>query len=133
MIATNNYAKNKLVLSPSHEHDWELLQDFTETTKYGEITVPKGYITDLASSPRFTWSFVPPFGRYSQAAVIHDWLCSNPSNPNYVNRHKVFYELMLKYKTKPFKANVMYYAVKVYGWYWDCKYKLGNYKNKGDK
>ena len=41
----------------------------TKTTS--TITVPKGYITDLASVPRICWSFIAPFD-VARAAVIHD-------------------------------------------------------------
>ena len=41
----------------------------TKTTS--TITVPKGYITDLASFPRICWSFIAPFD-VARAAVIHD-------------------------------------------------------------
>ena len=38
-----------------------------------EITVPAGYITDLASVPRICWAFIAPFD-VARAAVIHDIL-----------------------------------------------------------
>ena len=41
----------------------------TKTTN--TITVPKGYITDLASVPRICWSFIAPFD-VARAAVVHD-------------------------------------------------------------
>ena len=56
----------------SHE-DREMLVEcgvqVTKTTR--TITVPKGYITDLASVPRFCWAFIAPFD-VARAAVIHD-------------------------------------------------------------
>ena len=39
------------------------------------ITVPKGFITDFASTPRLIWSILPPFGKYAKSAVLHDFLC----------------------------------------------------------
>lgn len=39
------------------------------------VTVPKGYITDGASVPRPLWSIIPPWGKYGQAAILHDYLC----------------------------------------------------------
>jgi hypothetical protein len=40
-----------------------------------EIVVPRGFVTDFASIPRSLWSFgLSPHGRYSRAAVIHDYL-----------------------------------------------------------
>ena len=41
----------------------------TKTT--GTVTVPKGYITDLASVPRVCWAFIAPFD-VARAAVVHD-------------------------------------------------------------
>tara|TARA_Y100001970_G_scaffold284437_1_gene401808 strand:+ start:1919 stop:2398 length:480 start_codon:yes stop_codon:yes gene_type:complete len=41
------------------------------TKSTSRITVPKGYITDLASVPRICWSFIAPFD-VARAAVVHD-------------------------------------------------------------
>lgn len=38
------------------------------------IEVPKGFMTDGASVPRFLWAVLPTWGSYSRAAVIHDYL-----------------------------------------------------------
>jgi hypothetical protein len=40
------------------------------------IEVPQGFVTDGASVPRVFWSVLPPWGRYSRAAVLHDLLCA---------------------------------------------------------
>ncbi|EOK4349625.1 DUF1353 domain-containing protein [Escherichia coli] len=36
------------------------------------ISVPVGYVTDLASVPRILWSVFPPHGRYAKATIIHN-------------------------------------------------------------
>ena len=39
------------------------------------VTVPKGFVTDFASIPQALWSTgLSPNGRYSKAAVVHDYL-----------------------------------------------------------
>lgn len=43
------------------------------------ITVPKGFVTDLASVPRAFWPVFPPHGEYAKAAVVHDYLYRFPS------------------------------------------------------
>lgn len=103
--------KDKLILTPAGFKTWKLVEDFKATTKYGEVTVPKGFITDLASVPRILWFLLPPFGRYTQAAVAHDYLTFK----KHPDRHEVFYELMIKYKTYAWKAKIMYWAVKMFG------------------
>ena len=37
------------------------------------ITVPNGFMTDLASTPRALWAFVAPFD-VARAAIVHDLL-----------------------------------------------------------
>lgn len=44
----------------------------TKTEQY-IITIPKGYITDMASVPRACWAFIAPFD-VARAAVVHDIL-----------------------------------------------------------
>lgn len=39
-----------------------------------QITVPRGFVTDLASIPREFWTLLPPNARYSYPAIIHDYL-----------------------------------------------------------
>lgn len=52
-----------------------LLEDFKYIDPVlGELLVPKGTETDLASIPRLLWALYPPFGKYAFAAVIHDML-----------------------------------------------------------
>ena len=44
------------------EKDVKMLRDCTVSiTDTGKITVPAGYITDLASVPRAAWAFISPF------------------------------------------------------------------------
>jgi len=39
------------------------------------VAVPVGFVTDGASVPRPLWWLLPAWGRYSRAAVVHDFLC----------------------------------------------------------
>ena len=47
-----------------------------KVTKKGKVTVPKGFVTDMASVPRLCWAFIAPFD-VARAAVIHDLLYKN--------------------------------------------------------
>jgi hypothetical protein len=38
------------------------------------VEVPAGFVTDFASIPRVLWEILPPQGRYSSSAVMHDYL-----------------------------------------------------------
>ncbi|BAU94139.1 hypothetical protein MPPM_5534 (plasmid) [Methylorubrum populi] len=41
---------------------------------FATVTVPKGFVTDLASVPSGLWSVYPKTGRYAYAAIVHDYL-----------------------------------------------------------
>lgn len=41
------------------------------------ISVPAGFVTDLATVPCIFWSVMPPDGKYAKAAIIHDYLYDN--------------------------------------------------------
>jgi len=48
-------------------------QDPPLQRNYYKITVPEGFATDLASTPRIAWSLVAPWD-IARAAIIHDYL-----------------------------------------------------------
>ena len=60
---------------------WFLREPMTyeigNTNKY--IVIPKGFVTDFASSPIFVDIAVPKYGRYLIAAIVHDYLYWNQS------------------------------------------------------
>jgi hypothetical protein len=39
------------------------------------FVVPSGFYTDFASVPRLFRSLFPSIGKWTQAAVLHDWFC----------------------------------------------------------
>jgi hypothetical protein len=55
--------------------NWVLMQDLIfSSTILGQIIVPKGFISDFASTPQALWCDLPPTGKYTPAAVVHDFL-----------------------------------------------------------
>ncbi len=70
---------NVLVVSPYPDgKTWYLRGDFGyDVGAEGSgrtIIVPEGFTTDFASVPRPLWSIFPKWGKYGNAAVIHDYL-----------------------------------------------------------
>jgi hypothetical protein len=54
--------------------DWELLRILEYKGNRDLFEVPAGMKTDFASVPRvFVW-FLPRYGRYTKAAILHDYL-----------------------------------------------------------
>jgi hypothetical protein len=53
---------------------WELVAPLDYEGQQDSYAVPVGQTTDFASVPRiFAW-FIPPYGRYTKAAILHDYL-----------------------------------------------------------
>ena len=78
------------------------------------ITVPVGYTTDFASTPKVIQWLIPPTGQYGKAAVIHDYLYST----GLYSREKadeIFYEAMLVLGVPKWKAYSMFKAVRMFG------------------
>lgn len=54
---------------------WALTQPLIWTGTRGDtFVVPTGFVTDFATVPRFLHWEVSPYGAYTRAAVLHDWL-----------------------------------------------------------
>jgi hypothetical protein len=57
------------------DQNWETLRALEYHAKYRDFEVPVRSGTDFASVPRvFVW-FIPRYGRYTKAAILHDYLC----------------------------------------------------------
>jgi hypothetical protein len=54
---------------------WRVLKAFEYEAKHERYTVPVGEPTDFASVPRALVWFIPTYGRYTKAAILHDHLC----------------------------------------------------------
>lgn len=68
-----------LLVSPLADgKTWVLMRDFGYDVGYegsaDRIDVSIGFETDFASIPRLLWSVLPKWGKYGNAAVVHDWL-----------------------------------------------------------
>ncbi len=68
-----------LVVTPlSDGKTWVVLRDFGYDVgaegSGDRINVAIGFKTDFASIPRLFWIVLPKWGRYGNAAVVHDWL-----------------------------------------------------------
>lgn len=89
--------------------------------------VPAGYLTDGASVPRPFWWFIPPWGSYGQAAVLHDILSETRTLfkeeiPYDITRKEadvIFNSSLQAAEVNWFVRNLMYRFVRawsVFGW-----------------
>ena len=101
-----------------NSRQWALLEDLEyhvgseDSTEI--LTVPFGFITDFASSPKWTWWIVPPFGRYSPCAVIHDY-CYTKKLYSRKKCDDIFLEAMIVMDVPVWQRNLMYQSVRLFG------------------
>lgn len=93
-----------------------------------KIAVYAGFVTDFASVPRILWMIIPPWGRYSPAAVIHDflYLCGEINGQRITRAFAdwIFLTFMISLGVPKWKAYCMYFGVRLGGWiYWNKMHK----------
>lgn len=78
------------------------------------VEVEVGFMTDFASVPRPLWWFLPQWGKYGNAAVIHDW-CYWEQKRTRKDADDIFNEAMGVLEVPGWKKFLMYWAVKLGG------------------
>lgn len=129
MININN-VKDKLIegdliyLSPIYSDKGKFFvikKEIQFITTWGHIyIIPKGFITDLCTVPKWLWHIFPPFGNYLIAYIIHDFLYIGDRTG--LNRLLVDQEMLrwanVVHKNK-WDNKIRYAAVRIFGWlYW---------------
>ena len=111
---------------------FKLVYPFTQKhrIKRGEwviLEIPRGFVTDFASIPRLARLIIPKLGRHTKASVVHDYLYQyhnvnvhEADRTYYTYKRKVaddlFLEGMIDLGVRHWKANLMYYGVRAFGW-----------------
>lgn len=96
---------------------FRLLQSLSFTLGDKAIFIPEGYETDFASTPRLTWIFIPPVGRYSIPSIVHDFIYDNRIGTR-AEADLIFLEMMIKYNVPKLTAYIMYWGVRIGGKKW---------------
>lgn len=71
------FRHKELVVERLDERFWMLVDDLVYDGTTDTITVPAGHMTDFASVPRSLQWLAPSTGKYTLAAILHDYLCDN--------------------------------------------------------
>lgn len=97
---------------------WIILSDFGyEVGEEGSediVNVPIGFHTDFASIPRLFWAFLPRWGKYGNAAVIHDYLYWHQPRTRR-EADDIFLEGMEVLEVPKWKRKAIYFAVRWFG------------------
>ena len=101
---------------------WRLLADLHyESDIGGDIMVPDGFETDLASVPRLPLAYMLTGGKANAAAVVHDYLYASRQFPR-SKADAIFYEAIRASGHGWFTANLMWLGVRLGGGFaWGSK------------
>jgi hypothetical protein len=110
---------NMLIVSPYADgKTWYLRRTFAydvgEEGSDETIMVPQGFTTDFASIPRIFWTILPRWGKYGNAAVIHDFLYYQQKY-NRKEADTIFREAMGVLEVPVWQQFFIYWAVRGFG------------------
>jgi hypothetical protein len=88
--------------------------DIGEEGSGNSIEVPLGFMTDFASVPRPLWAILPIWGKYGNAAVIHDY-CYWDQSRSRLEADRIFREAMEVLQVPRCQIRILYYAVRLGG------------------
>lgn len=94
---------------------WKVLEEFTYSSIYGNITVPKDFLTDFASVPRIPVVFELVGDRGQADATVHDWLYQY-GNLSRKNADLVLRQALRDTNVGKVRSYLMYYGVRTFGW-----------------
>lgn len=99
---------------------WKIQQPITVELSNGKLlNVPKGFLYDMSTVPKFLWSFVRPFNDGLFGYLIHDVLYVQRASG--MTRAQADKEMLfwtnITNKNK-FDNYLRYYVVRLLGWLW---------------
>lgn len=108
---------NTPLLKPSQRFDFELSEPFNVQVNHTIYSVPKGFITDLASVPRVMWAcYSPNDTRTIRAAILHDYIYRFNVSVTRKQADDIFFHSLIKGGTPRCTAIKYYVGVRSFGW-----------------
>ena len=106
----------KLDLTKARKHPYTTTREHRYVSHMFSLIVPEGFGFDLASVPSMLLWLFSPYGRHQRAAMYHDWAYYSQPCTRF-EADSLFRAIMHKYEVNSFKAFLMYYTVRLCGWY----------------
>lgn len=109
-------------MTAEHDNEWVVIEEYIFWSKrlQAPIVVPRWFLTDLASIPKFLRMFISVNERHRIASLPHDYgyrMIINKKTPT--NRHMwdlVFRDFCIQQGVSRTKAYIMYMGVRLGGW-----------------
>jgi hypothetical protein len=97
---------------------WELTEDFEVNIQEYSFVVPKGFVTDGASIPRFFWRLCghPLEATRFPAAIVHDFLYYEDTGVDRKTADELYRKMLIALGESKFAARVEWIALRCFGW-----------------
>lgn len=113
-----NFLDRIIVRPLPNGKDWELQEKLRYSANDGRlISIPKGFISDFASIPKFFRRlYQPATGKHRRAALVHDYLYRTPTvDFTKEESDNIFLEIMKADGVSSFNRYVLHKAVAIFG------------------
>lgn len=103
-------------IEPLDGYSYSVCEDLIALIDGNLIVIPKNFITDLATIPRWYWIFMSPaYSGLMGPSILHDYLYSCPNGFNRKQIDEIFYASLIENDIKKFTAYKMYTLVRLFG------------------
>lgn len=142
--ANTRHLKTEIItpvcIKPLFGYHYQVCHEIIFKINDHEFHVPKDFDTDLASIPRIAWSIMSPsHSSLIRPAIVHDWLYRKTCDFSRRQTDLILYHMLINDGVSHFRATIMYYAVRTFGWnyyneeYCDKKLKRLDQETRGHK
>lgn len=106
---------NEACIKPHHGYYYQTCEDINVLIDNEPITIPERMDTDLASIPRWLYSFISPsYSAFVGPAILHDYLYRCPSYDRKTT-DLIFYNALMTQNAGAYSSLMMFWAVRIFG------------------
>lgn len=103
-------------IKPYKKYRYKICQDIRVIINRKVFTIPKDFVTDLASIPRIIWPVLSPaHSSLFVGAIIHDWFYRMTGDFTRKEADLIFYEIIKQSGLGSIRSKGAYYAVRLFG------------------
>lgn len=122
LLQSQNLIKKSRVYGENNKARYKLLESLNVHLSNGyKLIIPKGFVWDASSSPRFLWWLLPPEGDFELASLIHDFLYKKKlKSRSFADKEMLLWSKAINSTKKISLRNidnyVRYFGVRTFGW-----------------
>lgn len=105
---------------------WEVVEDWIFSIDGERYKIPKGFVFDGASIPKYFWNWLSPIGVLLMPGLIHDYLYANEALMKVHGSHghkktqkecdEIFRDSAIAINGFHIINHIAYYALRLFGW-----------------